>query len=193
MKDISRLQPEDFETLLGWLSTDRETAGTEYIKIREGLIRFFRYKGCSDSQTLTDETVNRVAEKIPTFDESKNVKKISIFYGFAVNVFREYLRSEKQRNARLNEFSIEQRSFSEPGDEQGEVKIECLNKCLAELSAEEREIFLEYYGQEKEKKSEARRKIAGRLQCEMNTLQVRIFRLRGVLAKCIEKCMKKKL
>lgn len=193
MKDISRLKPEEFEALLGWLSEDREKAGSDYNEIRDGLIRFFRYRGCSDTQTLTDETVNRVAEKIPTFDESTNIKKISIFYGFALNVFREYLRTEERRNERLKEFSSKQKHFQETGDEPGQEKIECLYKCLAKLSAEEREIFLEYYGQNKEKKSAARKQIAVRLQCEMNTLQVRIFRLRGVLAKCIENCMKKKL
>lgn len=194
MKDISRLQTEELETLLGWLSEDREQAGTEYIKIREGLIRFFRFKGCSDSQTLADETINRVAEKIPTFDEFKKVKNTSIFYGFAVNVFREYLRNEKRQNEKLNQFSIEQKRFTEShSDENTASKTECLNECLAKLTLEEKEIFLEYYGQVKEKKSDARKKIAERLQCEMNTLQVRIFRLRGVLSKCIENCMKKKL
>ena len=193
MKDISRLKTEDFETLLGWFSDNREQAGAEYLKIREGLIRFFRYKGCSDAETLADETINRVAEKIPSFDESKNVKKLTIFYGFAANIFLEYLRTQKRQNEKLNKFGVTQNSFAETNEEPDDSKIECLNKCLGELSAEEREIFIEYYGQEKEKKSLARKKIAGRLHCEMNTLHVRVFRLRGVLAKCIEKCMKKSL
>lgn len=194
MKDISRLQSEDLETLLGWLSEDREQAGTEYIKIRDGLIRFFRYKGCSDSQTLADETINRVAEKVPSLVESQTAKKISIFYGFAVNVFREYLRIEKRQNEKLNRLSIEQKRFAENySDDDAGSRVECLNECLGKLSPEEKEIFLAYYGQGKEKKSAARRKLAGRLGCEMNTLQVRIFRLRGVLSKCIENCMKKKL
>lgn len=193
MKSISRLKPEEFEKLLGWLSEDRENAGTEYNKIREGLIRYFRFKGCSDSQTLADETLNRVAEKISVLDESKNVKKISIFYGFASNVFREYLRNEQRQNEKISRFSIEQSRFAEPEDETIDSRIECLNKCMAKISDEEREIFVEYYGQEKEKKSAARKKIAGRLQCQLNTLQVRIFRLRSILANCIENCMKKKL
>lgn len=193
MKDISRLKTEDFETLLGWFSENREQAGAEYLKIREGLIRFFRFKGCSEAQTLADETINRVAEKITTFDESKNVKKLTIFYGFAANIFLEYLRTQKRQNEKLHKFAATQNSFAETDVESDDSKIKCLNKCLGELSAAEREIFIEYYAQEKEKKSIARKKIAERIQCEMNTLHVRVFRLRGVLAKCIKKCMKKSL
>lgn len=193
MKDISRLKTEEFETLLGWFSEDREKAGAEYNKISEGLIRFFRFKGCADAQTLADETINRVAEKIPTFDESKNVKKITIFYGFASNIFLEYLRNNKRQIESLDKLSSNQNQFFEPIEEPDDSKIQCLNKCLAELSEEEREIFLEYYGQEKEKKSDVRKKLAVRMQCAMNALQVRVFRMRGVLAKCINECVKKSL
>ncbi|MEO6589635.1 MAG: hypothetical protein ABIP06_10050 [Pyrinomonadaceae bacterium] len=193
MKDITRLKTEEFETLLGWFSEDRERAGEEYNKIRESLIRFFRFKGCSDSQSLADETINRVAEKIRTFDESKNVKKISIFYGFASNIFREYLRTSKRRNEKLNSISENRTTFAEMDEDLEDGRIECLNQCLKELSAEDRTIFIEYYAPGKEKKSAARRMIAERINCEMNALQVRVFRLRGVLAKCIGKCMKKSL
>ncbi len=193
MKDISRIKIEEFETLLGWFSEDRERAGEEYNKIREGLIRFFRFKGCSDSQTLADETINRVAEKIRTFDVSKNVKKISIFYGFAANIFHEYLRNQKRQNEKLNKLSDIYNKFGDYEETFEDDRIQCLNKCLNKLSGEEKKIFSEYYAPEKEKKSEARKKIAERINCEMNALHVRVFRLRGVLAKCIGKCMKKSL
>lgn len=83
--------------------------------------------------------------------------------------------------------------FSEIQENDIDERIECLNKCLNKLSAEERTIFIEYYASEKEKKSDARKQIAARMNCEMNALHVRVFRLRSVLAKCIGKCMKKSL
>ena len=193
MKDISRLKPEEFETLLGWLSEDREQAGTEYLQIRDGLIRFFRFKGCSDAQSLADEAFNRVAAKIPNFDESKKVKRMNIFYGFASNIFMEYLRNKKKQTKKLYEYSVAQQNIAAYGNESDEPKLDCLNECLNELSDEEKEIFTEYYATEKEKKSVARRQIAARINCELNTLQVRVFRLRGVLAECIKNCMKKSL
>lgn len=193
MKDISRLKPEEFETLLGWLSEDREQAGTEYLQIRDGLIRFFRFKGCSDAPSLADEALNRVAAKIPGFDETKKVKRMTIFYGFASNIFLEYLRNKKKQNEKLNKHLETQNNFAAFEDGSDEPRLECLNECMDKLSAEEREIFTEYYASEKEKKSEARKNLADRMNCELNTLQVRIFRLRGGLAKCIENCLKKSL
>lgn len=193
MKDISRLKTEEFETLLGWLSEDREQAGTEYLQIRDGLIRFFRFKGCSDAPSLADEALNRVAAKIPNFDESKKVKRMTIFYGFASNIFLEYLRNEKKQNEKLNKHLAEKHNFATFDEDSNELKLECLNECLGKLPAEERDIFTEYYASEKEKNSDARRQLAARINCELNTLQVRVFRLRGVLAKCIENCMKKSL
>lgn len=194
MKDISRIKSDDFEDLLGWLSDEREAAGAEYVKIREGLIRFFRFKGCADSPTLADETINRVAAKIRTLDESKNVKKITIFYGFAAKIFLEYLRTSRRQNEKLNAHSSNQKiPAAAVGELSDDARLDCLKECLGTLSAEDRQIFLEYYGQEKEKKSEARKKIAGRLNCEMNALHVRVFRLRTALARCIGNCLKKSL
>ena len=87
MKKDLTLTQEDFDSLLGWLSSDRDEAGVLYEKIREGLIRFFRFRGCDDPSTLADETINRVALKVNTFDSAKDVKTITYFYGFASNVF----------------------------------------------------------------------------------------------------------
>lgn len=193
MKDISRLESEEFEILLGWLSEDREEAGAEYNKIRAGLIRYFRYKGCSDSQTLADETLNRVAAKIRTFDESKKYKKITIILGFAKMIVLEHLRERKKQNDKLKTHLAEKNIFEIADETESSGKIDCMNKCLEKISAKEREIFIGYYGQDKQKNSVARRQLAERIGCEMRALQIRVFRLRGVLAKCIENCMKKSM
>ena len=192
MKDISEIRSEEFETLLRWLSEDREKAGEIYLEIRDGLVRFFRFKGCSDTQTLADDTINRVAAKAATFDNSKNFKKITVFYGFASNVFHEYLRNQKREREKSKIFSSYQQKLSDYNEELQEAESECLSECLQKLTTEERTIFIEYYLPEKGKKSELRTKIAVRLQCEKNSLHVRIFRLRAALAKCIKNCLKKK-
>jgi RNA polymerase sigma factor (sigma-70 family) len=194
MKDISRLKPEEFEALLDWLSNDREKAGMEYLKIRAGLVRYFRFKGCAAAHDLADEAINRVAAKVSTFDREKDDNKSSVFYGFAAKIFLEYLRDEKRRSEKLSEFtSVQKRVAVMDEKEEDEVKMRCLEKCLAELSAADREIFIEYYAPEGEKKSEHRKKIAARMGCAMNALQVKIFRLRGQLAGCMKKCMKNNL
>lgn len=193
MKDLSRLQPEDFENLLKWLSDDREQAAEAFIQIREGLIKYFRFKGCSDPLALTDETVNRVAEKVLTLHNSEKVKKITIFYGFAANILLEYLRQRKYESEKLNAFSQNQEKFQLLSDSSESPEITCLHKCLDGLSPEDKEVFLKYYSFEKENKAEARRAIARDLGCEMSALHVRVFRLREHLRKCINKCLKKSL
>lgn len=189
MTDISNTESEEFEALLGWLSEDREQAGAEYNKIRAGLIRFFRFKGCSDPVSLADETLNRVAKRITSFDESNNAKKSTIIYGFAKNIFLEDRRNRTKIEKKLKDFEFYQTSF----DELKELRFECMEECLVMVSKEDREQFIEFYAQENAQNSDARRQIAERFGLEMNALYVRIFRMRAKLAKCIEKCVKKNL
>ncbi len=193
MNNISSIKSEEFETLLRWLSEDREKAAAEYNEIRDGLIRFFRFKGCTDPPTLADQVLNRVAAKIPSFDESENTRKISVFYGFASNIFLENFRRENWEAEKLIDYPEPGGGITGSDENSDEPKSECLKKCLNRFSDEERNAFIEYYALEKEKKSAARKRIAARIGCKLSTLQVRIFRMRGVLAECIENCMKKKL
>ena len=73
------------------------------------------------------------------------------------------------------------------------MQLNCLEICLQELSAQEREIMIEYYSKDKLAKIQARKLLAGRLKCEMNALQVKVFRLRNTLGKCVRKCLKNSL
>lgn len=193
MDNISTDESKEFNTLLDWLSEDREKAGTEYVKIRDGLIRFFRFRGCSDTQTLADDTLDRVAKRIHTFDESNDVKKSTIIYGFANKIALEHLRKKKKEREKLETSEFKKEFFKKADGEENEVRLDCMNVCLLELSDEERAIFTGYYGQEGVKNSVARRKLAERLNCGMNALHVRVFRIRKVLMECIEKCVKKNL
>ena len=191
MKKDFALTQNDFNALLGWLSADRDEAGALYEKIREGLIRFFRFRGCADPLTLADETINRVAVKVNTFDESKNVKTITYFYGFAANVFFEYSRA-----AQRHEISLEEEDFSparnlQTADDSPDARGDCLEDCLMKLPREESALVVQYYGKDKNEKFEARRKMADAMSLKMPALHTRVFRIRGVLRKCVEKCLEK--
>ncbi len=191
MKKDFTLTQEDFDALLGWLSANREEAGVLYEKIREGLIRFFRFRGCADPPTLADETINRVALKVKTFDESKNVKTITYFYGFASNVFLEYSRTTKKR-----EVSWESEDFSparklQAADDSPDTECDCLEDCLMKLPPDESALVVEYYGKDKSEKFELRRKLADAMNLKMPALHTRVFRIRGVLRECVEKCLEK--
>ena len=191
MKKDFALTQQDFDAFLLWLSADREEAGVLYEKVREGLIKFFRFRGCGDPAALADETINRVALKVTTFDSSKDVKKITYFYGFASNVFLEYMRTVKSHEVSLDGEDF----FSHPNlqatDDASNVGFDCLENCLMKLPPEESALVVNYYGKDKSEKFEARRKLADALNLKMPALHTKIFRIRSVLRECVEKCLEK--
>ncbi len=192
MKKDKTLTQQDFDVLLGWLSADRDEAGVLYEKIRQGLINFFRFRGCIDPQSLADETINRVAVKVHSFDTSKDVKAATYFYGFALNVFREYLRIIQKREVSLDTENLPKTHSLWSQNETAETDYRCLENCLSKLSTEDSRIVLQYYCKEKDGKNEVREKLAKSLEIKMPALHTKVFRLRKVLRECIEKCLEKK-
>ncbi len=191
MKKDFTLTLEDFEALLGWLSANREEAGRQYEKIREGLIRFFRFRGCADPQVLADETINRVAVKVSTFDSSKNVKTITYFYGFASNIYLEYIRTTKSREVQLETEHLPASRNFDAMDDSSVTECDCLENCLTKLPREESSLVIQYYGQEKNEKFAVRKKLADGMNLRMPALHTRVFRIRSVLRDCIKECLKK--
>lgn len=189
MKTANSISQNEFDALLGWLSDDRDEAGVIYEKIRGGLIRFFRFKGCADPLTLADETINRVARKVETFDSSKNVKTITYFYGFATNVFLEDTRSRREISWETEDFSVIENFPA--ADDAPLIEESCLEHCLNELSPDESALIVRYYEKDKNEKFEARKKLADSMNLKMPALHTKVFRIRGVLRECVEKCLEK--
>jgi DNA-directed RNA polymerase specialized sigma24 family protein len=181
----SVLTQEDFDCLLAWLDPDRETAGILYEQIRKGLINYYYFKGCSDGESLTDETINRVTQKIKTLDLTTENKPITLFYGFAANIFLEEIKKRK-REFRLDE------DFQADSKQTNHTKLDCLDKCLEHLSVEDRKLAVYYYAKNKSDKFEHRRILAEELGINLPSLHVKLYRIRQVLRKCIEECTAKK-
>lgn len=192
MKEQTALMPENFNDLLDWFSANRETAGEKYEEIRKGLIRFFYFKGCADAETLADETFNRVASKLPVLDLSKNSKPVNLFYGFASKIYLEYASGLKKREVEFNADLHNPIVTEDPSAESVDKNYECLRKCLAELKIEESNLMIEYYSAEKSEKIECRKKLAEKMKMKTGALQVKVYRLRNILRKCVEKCAAQK-
>lgn len=182
MKKQSELMPENFNDLLNWFSADREIAGEKYEEIRNGLIRFFYFKGCAEAEELADETINRVAKKLQVLDLSNNVKPINLFYGFASKIYLEYFNRIKKSEI---EFNPDLHSLP-PSSENTRQK--CLEHCLTKLPDNGGDLIVEYFTFEKAKKTEHRRQLAEKLQMEMGAFHTKIHRLKTILRQCIEKC-----
>jgi DNA-directed RNA polymerase specialized sigma24 family protein len=171
---------ERFFTFLEWLSPDPERAAEEYERLRFRLCTFFSQRRCSFADELADETINRVILKT---SETEIENKIAYCYGIARNVYRESLRKERA-HVDIDDVTIAAERPEEPS-----FSRECLDKCLAELSPENRNLVLDYFSEVKLAKIELHRRISKSLQMTQTALRMRIMRIKQKLKTCVQECM----
>jgi DNA-directed RNA polymerase specialized sigma24 family protein len=104
-------------------------------------------------------------------------------YGVAKNVYRESLRGERRR-AELDEAALAAPEPEEPG-----LTHECLDRCLAELPDEGRDLILRYFSEKKLAKVELHRRIAESLKLTQTAFRMRIYRIKRELTACVRECM----
>lgn len=179
------LTQEAFDSFLGWLDTDRERAGRKYEEIRQKLIKIFVCRGCTVADDLADETINRVAKKVPDIRNTYVGDPARYFYGVAHNIHLEYLRKKREAEQALPP------PPASPCDDT-ELEYGCLEACMSRLPPEQRELVLEYYQDEKRAKIEHRKRLSKRLGVELNALRIRAYRIRAVLHECIRDCLRHK-
>jgi RNA polymerase sigma factor (sigma-70 family) len=179
MKKNWVLSQESFDTLLDWLAGNRELAGQKYEEIRHRVIRIFAGRGCYEPEDLADETINRVASKVHEIRESYSGDPALYFYAVAKNIHKEYLR---RRPTHISPVVL---IDSSKQDEQ----FRCLEECLDLLSADSRELVIQYYQEEKKAKIHQRKLLAQRLGIAPNALRIRACRIRASLLECVEKCL----
>lgn len=177
---------EGFDALLDWLDRNRETAGEKYEKIRQRLIRIFVGRGCCEAEELTDETINRVTLKMPQVVETYVGEPSLYFYGVANNIYREWLRNQKTvQTDKIQEAVL--------ADDSVEIEFECLEKCLEKLPAEQRQLIVGYYRENKNAKIENRKELAKNLGISLGAMQTKTFRIRAGLQDCVRKCVARKV
>ena len=186
------LTPEAFAKLLAAFDARDETrAAMEYEAARARLIKLFRWRNVPDAEEAADETLNRVARKL---DEGEPVRDISAFIGGVARfVLLEKFKNKERAAVALEEapaeaFAVEP-EFSDEREDAG--KLACFNRCLAELPPETRQIVVEYYEADADGavRIEHRKRMAERLQLEMNALRNRALRARAKLEECIKNCL----
>lgn len=181
------LTQEAFDKLLITLGGDRESGSEKYLEIRNNLTRFFEWRGCSFPEDHADETINRLAKKIDEGEEIQNPAGYAM--GVARLVLLEILKGRQREQSALNEIGAAGDVYVEP--DEGEDRLQCLQKCLQTLSPENRELILQYYQGEKGEKIQNRKKLLERLGVPVNTLRMRALRLRERLQTCVEECLSK--
>lgn len=176
-KEVTR---EKFANFLKWLSPDGDSAGEEYERLRFRLYTFFSQRQCSLADELADETINRVILK----SSEENIEnKLAYCYGVARNVYRESLRKQRTH------LDIEEVTIAAKAPEEQSISSECLDKCLEELSPENRNLLLDYFSEAKLAKIELHRRISESLEMTQTALRMRVMRLKQKLKICVQECM----
>ena len=184
----SDIPSDSFNELLDWLNPDRDLAARKYEEIRRDLIKVFGWNKCIDPEGMADETFDRVARKASQLKDSFQGNRKLFFYGVANNLIKEY-RKTVRTYVSLDEVEIAENPPAKFEEETAEAREECLRTCLLELTVENRNLLIAYYAKEKRAKIDQRAKMAQQLGISIETLRVRMCRIRSELVECIERCL----
>jgi DNA-directed RNA polymerase specialized sigma24 family protein len=188
MKKDWVLTQEAFDALLAWLDADRDRAGRKYESIRLRLIKIFNCRGCHQPEELADETINRVVARVVELASGYAGDPALYFYGVSQKVHLEYLRKVHTQPINLapessqNTQTIDLTSDISP-------EYDCLERCLEQLPADNRDLVVRYYQHERKAKIDHRKSLATELGIALNALRIRAHRIRLVLQQCVHDCV----
>jgi DNA-directed RNA polymerase specialized sigma24 family protein len=182
------LTQEAFNGLLASLSSDRDVAAGRYLDLRRNLVRLFEWRGCAAPEEYADEAINRCARKI---GEGEQIRDVATFcVGIGRMLLLEMNRDRAREGHSLEEAPEPRVAPVEP-EIDPERNVECLRRCLAELSPENRDLILNYYQGEKGDKIKNRKGLTELFGVPASTLRMRALRLRERLQLCAEKCVQR--
>jgi RNA polymerase sigma factor (sigma-70 family) len=187
----SALTLQNFEEVLAWLDSDPEVAAKLYLQLREDLANIFRWRGCFDPEGLVDEVFDRVARKVLEVRPTYYGDPRAYFRAVANNLVKEN-RKKAKNQVSLEGIDVPQPIASGPDEDEAAEIEECLQSCLQSLSPGNRKLIFDYYAKQKHAKIEHRSELARQLNISVQTLRVRVHRLRLSLQECIEQCLKRK-
>jgi DNA-directed RNA polymerase specialized sigma24 family protein len=184
------LNRESLDALLHVLGPEREDAGQRYEAIRERLLAFFRWRGASAPEALTDETFDRVCRRLAEGETIRTTDVGRYCLGVARRVVSEAWERDRRRGPQEG-LDGRARTLASPAELPGEPSpaLACLDRCLGALPPETRDLLLLYYECDGREKIDRRREIAIRLALEPNALRIRLHRLRARLEECVRACL----
>ena len=181
MPDSHVITSVTFEKLLARLAPDREQAGAEYETLRRRLTKYFDLKGLRSPDSAADETLDRVASKIQAGEDVRDL--IHYAYGVAHWIFLERFRAE-ERERKAYDNLVQLRGGG--GDQSAASHLQTLEICLEELPQPDRELLRAYYTDATRADcAQNRIDLAQRKGLSLNSVRLRVFRLRQTLARCI--------
>lgn len=182
-----------FDQLLATLDADRDQAGAKYELLRARLVKFFEWRDCEPAEELTDTVFDRIIKKII---EGEQIQNINAYAGAVAQfVFKEDLRRRSRKFQSIEDNpAVENLIAASDLNEAAEIddqRFACLEKCLAEFSAENRRLIVDYHDTDERTMIARRKNLADSLGISLNTLRIRVCRLKAKLEDCTLKCCHK--
>ncbi len=162
------LTETSFDKLLDCLGKDREQAGAAYEAIRRKLTRFFEWRGAASPEERVDETFNRVARKLE--DGVAILNPAAYCNEVARLVLLESFKRPEPKLTSLEDLEPQQAAklvsvmpSAMNDDSDREARLGCLEICLSKLPAENWELIVEFYRDERRAKIDGRNALAARV------------------------------
>jgi len=186
--------------LLAALGPDMEQAGRKYARMRERLTNFFTWNRVGNADELADETLDRLARRLGrtgAADSNRDRDEVGSARNeaverpedFAAGIARLVLHEQRRRQLRAEqafdkiqrEGDADQVAWRAEELHRAEERSAVLEKCMAELSEEQRELIRRYYSVEGRTMIGARRRLAEEMGISINALRNRALRIRAEL------------
>lgn len=195
-KGSLRWEPNDkeFNEFLARLDAEREKAGQLYEDLRFRLNQFFEARQCRHPEDLTDQTINRLIQKVCRHEEEiRDVNRYAL--GIARLLYKEYLRIPALASMTdwlpEDDWRATQKQTTAHEEQQAEtIRHECMRQCLAKLPPQEQTMMMEYYQGYGRELAAQRKQIAARRGISYNALNIQVHRLRVKLEACLTRCLR---
>jgi len=161
--------------LLARLDPDPVSAGEKYEHLCRALWKFFGLHQIAEAESCVDETLDRMVRRL---DESHTIDDLpALAYGVAklVHLERRSVAMPTTSDKRLLAHA------DTPQPEDVEARDACLQRCLADLSAEDRDLIVAYYAGIGRERIDGRAQLAQALGLGEDALRLRGQRLRDLL------------
>ena len=178
-----------YQRLLDLLDPNPRRAADLYGDLRARLVRLAAWRGESFADDLADEVLARVARKLDEGLEIRAEDPSVYCYGVAHRVYQEMLRDRlRQQTAAAR--TADQQGVASPEDAAAsEQRLACLRKCLDKMTDATRALVLSYYDGGGDARIDRRRQLAAEHGSTPNALRIMMFRVRGVLERCVTSCL----
>jgi RNA polymerase sigma factor (sigma-70 family) len=175
------LDSQAWQRLLEFLAASGPDPSQAYERMRTRLVKFFGWRGVRTADELVDETLTRVAMKLP-LAQIEGDRPAAFVLGVARLVFLEWMRRES-RWERLDDVEVGA-AVPAAQDAQNEW-LAALEQCLQRLPQEERRLLLRYHEATGQERGTVRQAIADELAISLGALRVRMHRVRLQLEGCV--------